>query len=111
MPKRARSPPTWSYVAGVLCGPSPVPPVPPVVSVHAGEFGASAAHGVAEVDQERGVVRLGGRTLPHPWHEDACEQSFWIRDWQGDGWYARYHRQGGRFLLTSVHVDAWAWPH
>lgn len=111
MVKRGRASPSWLYVDGVLCGPAPLPRVPPVVSVHAGEFGAHASHCVAEVDQERCVVRLGDRVLPHSWDDSAMERSFWLRDWYGDGWYARYRRVGSRFVLSSVHVDGWAWSN
>lgn len=109
---RSRSPPRgsplWRYVDGALVGPHPVPPLPPVLSVHAADFGARPEHGIAEVDQECRRVRLGERWLPHPWHEEVVEYPFYLREWQGDGWYAVYTRECSRFVLSHVHVDRWA---
>jgi len=109
MKRKSREIPSWRYAGDKLVGPSPVPPVPSVTSIHAGEFGAGPLHRVAQVDQERSVVTLGLDRLPHPWHEDTFERSFMVRDWQGAGWYAVYRRQGRRFELDRVWADSWAW--
>ena len=101
--------PSWRYVDETLLGPSPVPPVPAVTSIHAGEFSADPVHRVAQVDQERGVVTLGVDRLPHPWHEEAVDRPFRLASWRGAGWYAVYRRRGRRFELSRVWADGWAW--
>lgn len=110
MPKREREAPMWVYESGgTLSGPDPVPAVPPITSIHAGELGASAEHDVAEVDQELRIVALGTGFVPHPWHEDRVEKPFSLSGWEkGMGWYARYRRRGRRFYLTHVWADGWA---
>ena len=109
MPKRGRESPEWVYESGALSGPEPVPPVPPITSIHGGELGASAEHDVAEVDQELRVVVLGTGFVPHPWHEDRVEHPFYLSGWSKNlGWYARYRRRGRKFYLTHVWADSWA---
>ena len=103
---------SWRYVDGTLVGPSPAPPVPPVVSIHGAELGASAADTWAEVDQELRCVRVARVPTPHAsWVLEPAHR-YYLRGWQGAGWYAQYRRVGSRrFLLASVSADAWALIH
>ena len=86
-----------------------MPPVPPVLSIHGAELGASPQDTWAEVDQERRCVTTARSPTACPSWLELSESMYYLRGWQGAGWYAQYRRTAGsrRFTLASVSADAW----
>jgi hypothetical protein len=98
---------TWHYGPDGLEGPAPIPPV---LSIHGAELGASALDTWAEVDQERRCVTTWHEPLENSSWLELEESTFYLRGWLGAGWYAQYRRAPGsrRFVLASVSADRWA---
>ena len=110
--------PVWTYDAklNVLNGPHPVPQLPPQVCISAEEVSALDHHNVIEVTQDVRLAIVGTGYIPADsrLQRSTCvERPFYMKEWKGAGWYARYRRHSAQehFVLTHVWADEWKSVH